>query len=78
MIAAQEVTYRACLAVGPRTDCTLQFDIGMIATPRLLGALAVSGRDCADPGDREAGSRAHRALAARRLMAAQEHSWPIR
>jgi uncharacterized membrane protein YdjX (TVP38/TMEM64 family) len=42
VIAAQEVTYRACLATG-RADCTLQFDIGMIATPRLLGALAVLG-----------------------------------
>jgi uncharacterized membrane protein YdjX (TVP38/TMEM64 family) len=42
VIAAQEVTYRACLAAG-RTDCALQFDIGMIATPQLLGALAVLG-----------------------------------
>lgn len=42
VIAAQEVTYRACLASG-RGDCALQFDIGMIATPRLLAALATLG-----------------------------------
>jgi uncharacterized membrane protein YdjX (TVP38/TMEM64 family) len=42
VIAAQEVTYRACLASG-RGDCTLHFDIGMIATPRLLAALATLG-----------------------------------
>ena len=42
MIAAQEGAYRACLASG-RTDCPLHFDIGMIATPRLLAALATLG-----------------------------------
>lgn len=42
VIAAQEMAYRACLASG-RGDCALQFDIGMIATPRLLGALAILG-----------------------------------
>ena len=42
VIAAQEVAYRTCLANG-RTDCTLQFDLGMIATPRLLAALAALG-----------------------------------
>ena len=42
VIAAQEVTYRACLASG-RGDCAMHFDIGMIATPRLLAALATLG-----------------------------------
>ncbi len=42
VIAAQEVAYRACLAAG-RGDCAMQFDIGMIATPRLLAALATLG-----------------------------------
>jgi uncharacterized membrane protein YdjX (TVP38/TMEM64 family) len=42
VIAAQEKIFRACLASG-RTDCALQFDLGMIATPRLLGALATLG-----------------------------------
>jgi uncharacterized membrane protein YdjX (TVP38/TMEM64 family) len=43
IIAAQEQIFRDCLASG-RTDCVLQFDIGMILTPRLfaaLGALAL-------------------------------------
>jgi len=42
VIAAQEVTYRACLASG-RADCTLHFDLGMIVTPQLLAALAALG-----------------------------------
>jgi len=42
VIAAQEVTYRACLASG-RTDCALHFDLGMIVTPQLLAALAALG-----------------------------------
>ena len=42
VIAAQEKVFRACLAAG-RTDCHLQFDLGMIATPQLLTALATLG-----------------------------------
>jgi uncharacterized membrane protein YdjX (TVP38/TMEM64 family) len=42
VIAAQEGIYRACLAAG-RTDCQIQFNIGMIATPRLLASLATLG-----------------------------------
>ena len=42
VIAAQEVTYRACLASG-RTACAPQFDLGMIVTPRLLAAFAALG-----------------------------------
>ena len=42
VIAAQERIYRACVATG-RTDCTVQFDLGMIATPQLLASLALLG-----------------------------------
>jgi len=42
VIAAQEGIYRACLGAG-RTDCQIQFNIGMIATPRLLASLATLG-----------------------------------
>ena len=42
VIAAQEGIYRACLAAG-RTDCEVHFNIGMIATPRLLASLATLG-----------------------------------
>ena len=42
VIAAQERIFRACLASG-RTDCNVAFDLGMIATPQLLAALAVLG-----------------------------------
>lgn len=42
VIAAQEGIYRACLAAG-RTDCEIHFNIGMIATPRLLASLATLG-----------------------------------
>jgi len=42
VIATQEGVYRACLAAG-RTNCQIQFDIGMIATPRLLASLATLG-----------------------------------
>ena len=42
MIAAQEHIYRACLAAG-HADCEIHFDIGMIATPRLLASLATLG-----------------------------------
>jgi uncharacterized membrane protein YdjX (TVP38/TMEM64 family) len=38
VLAAQEKIYRACLATG-RTDCTVQFDLSMIVTPQLIGAL---------------------------------------
>jgi uncharacterized membrane protein YdjX (TVP38/TMEM64 family) len=39
IIATQEHVFRGCLESG-RSDCALQFDIGMILTPRLLAALA--------------------------------------
>src|SRR4051794_369202 len=42
VIAAQEGIYRACLAAG-RTDCQIHFNIGMIATPRLLASLVTLG-----------------------------------
>src|SRR2546421_1173162 len=42
VIAAQEGVYRACLAAG-RADCEIHFNIGMIATPRLLASLATLG-----------------------------------
>ena len=42
VIAAQEKTFRACLAAG-RGDCELHFDLGMIATPQLLAALVTLG-----------------------------------
>ena len=42
VIAAQEGIYRSCLAAG-RTDCQIHFDIGMIATPRLLASFATLG-----------------------------------
>lgn len=42
VIAAQELAYQSCVAAG-RTDCRLQFDLAMIATPRLLAALAALG-----------------------------------
>ncbi len=42
VIARQDVAYRACVSAG-RADCTLQFDIGMIATPQMLAALAAMG-----------------------------------
>jgi len=42
VIAAQEKAYRACLAAG-RTECPIQFDLGMIVTPQLLGALVTLG-----------------------------------
>ncbi|TMJ03337.1 MAG: TVP38/TMEM64 family protein [Alphaproteobacteria bacterium] len=42
VIAVQEGIYRACLAAG-RTDCQIHFNIGMIATPRLLASLATLG-----------------------------------
>ena len=42
VIAAQEGIYRACLAAG-RIDCEVHFNIGMIATPRLLASLATLG-----------------------------------
>jgi uncharacterized membrane protein YdjX (TVP38/TMEM64 family) len=42
VIAAQEKIFRACLDSG-RTDCHLQFDLGMIATPQLIAALATLG-----------------------------------
>jgi len=42
VIAVQEGIYRACLAAG-RTDCQVHFNLGMIATPRLLASLATLG-----------------------------------
>ena len=39
VIATQEVAYRACVAAG-HAECSLKFDLGMIATPRLLAAFA--------------------------------------
>ncbi len=42
VIARQEHAYLACLAAG-RADCHIQFDIGMIATPRLVASLATLG-----------------------------------
>ena len=42
VIAAPERVFRACLAAG-RSDCHLQFDLGMIATPQMLAALAALG-----------------------------------
>ena len=42
VIVTQEVAYRACVASG-RADCAMQFDLGMIATPKLLAALAAMG-----------------------------------
>ncbi|MEA2873643.1 MAG: hypothetical protein QOH67_3619 [Hyphomicrobiales bacterium] len=42
VIAAQEIIFRGCLASG-RADCAVQFDLGMIVTPRLLAALATLG-----------------------------------
>lgn len=42
VMVAQEVAYRACVSSG-RADCTLQFDLSMIATPKLLAALAAMG-----------------------------------
>src|ERR1044072_703366 len=42
VIVMQEVTYRACVAAG-HAECSLKFDLGMIATPKLLGALAAMG-----------------------------------
>jgi uncharacterized membrane protein YdjX (TVP38/TMEM64 family) len=42
VIAAQEKAYRACLAAG-RTECPIQFDLGMIVTPQLLAALVTLG-----------------------------------
>jgi uncharacterized membrane protein YdjX (TVP38/TMEM64 family) len=42
VIAAQEGVYRACLAAG-RTDCTVEFNLGMIITPQLLASLCALG-----------------------------------
>lgn len=42
VIAAQEGVYRACLGAG-RADCQIHFNVGMIATPRLLASLATLG-----------------------------------
>ena len=42
VMVRQEVAYRACVASG-RADCAVQFDLGMIATPKLLAALAALG-----------------------------------
>jgi len=42
VIAAHEAVYRACLAAG-RTDCTIEFNLGMIVTPQLLASLCALG-----------------------------------
>jgi uncharacterized membrane protein YdjX (TVP38/TMEM64 family) len=41
VIAVQEKAFRACLEAGG--ECHLQFDLHMIATPQLLGALCALG-----------------------------------
>ena len=40
VIAAQAATYQACLAAG-EPDCHLDFDLKAVATPELIGAIAV-------------------------------------
>jgi uncharacterized membrane protein YdjX (TVP38/TMEM64 family) len=42
VLSAKDTAYQNCLASGA-ADCRLQFDLSMLATPRLLGALAVMG-----------------------------------
>lgn len=42
VLAASVEAYRQCIAAGG-ADCHLRFDIGMIATPRLIAALAILG-----------------------------------
>ena len=42
VLAAQDAAYQKCLASGA-VDCRLHFDLAMIATPRLIGALAALG-----------------------------------
>jgi uncharacterized membrane protein YdjX (TVP38/TMEM64 family) len=42
VLAAQDAVYQRCLAAGT-ADCRLHFDLAMIATPRLLAALAALG-----------------------------------
>jgi uncharacterized membrane protein YdjX (TVP38/TMEM64 family) len=42
VLSAKDAAYQNCLASGA-ADCRLQFDLSMLATPRLLGALAVMG-----------------------------------
>jgi uncharacterized membrane protein YdjX (TVP38/TMEM64 family) len=42
VIVMQEVAYRACVASG-RSDCAVHFDIGMVATRKLLAAFVALG-----------------------------------
>jgi uncharacterized membrane protein YdjX (TVP38/TMEM64 family) len=42
VLAKQQIAYAGCVAAGT-ADCRLQFDLGMILTPRLLAALAAFG-----------------------------------
>jgi uncharacterized membrane protein YdjX (TVP38/TMEM64 family) len=42
VIAAQEAAYRACMASG-RSECTVNFDLGMVVTPQLIAALVALG-----------------------------------
>ena len=42
VLSAKDAAYQNCLASGT-ADCSLHFDLAMLATPRLLGALAVMG-----------------------------------
>ena len=42
VIATQEAAYRACVAAG-HAECSLKFDLGMVATPRMLAAFAALG-----------------------------------
>jgi uncharacterized membrane protein YdjX (TVP38/TMEM64 family) len=73
VLAAQERVYRACLA-GGRTDCTVQFDLGMIVTPQLIAALVTLGVIALLPVvvKRLRAQRASRAA----LPEAQRTSWP--
>jgi uncharacterized membrane protein YdjX (TVP38/TMEM64 family) len=42
VLAAKDAAYQSCLASGA-VDCRLHFDLAMLATPRLLAALAALG-----------------------------------
>jgi uncharacterized membrane protein YdjX (TVP38/TMEM64 family) len=42
VLAKQQIAYANCVAAGT-ADCRFQFDLAMIATPRLLAALAALG-----------------------------------
>jgi uncharacterized membrane protein YdjX (TVP38/TMEM64 family) len=42
VLVAKDIAYQSCLASGA-ADCSLHFDLAMLATPRLLGAFVVLG-----------------------------------